>query len=406
MKLFKWEVMLVMASFLTFSLSSFAQETKKKEPKIYKEVSGNFKVDYRYFPEDGLYDGQHNEYFSMVFQPEIYLEWNKGKDILQFTGFGRIDQYDTKRTHADVRELYWQHIYKKWEVSVGVKKIFWGVTESNHVVDIINQSDALEGFDLEQKLGQPMVHASWSPKWGTLDFYAMTYFRQMKFPGPQGRLRPPFSVDQSRTTFEGNRDEYSPDLAVRWSNSMGIFDIGLSHFYGSSRAPLLETKDGVNFNTHYELINQSGLDLQASTGSMLWKGELIYRVSDRKSINAFTVGGEYTFSNIYKSGIDIGLMAEYNYDNRGIELISSMDDDFFFGTRFAFNDRQSTDFVGGVIIDRNNQSTRYVVEANRRIGDSWKFTIESSGFFNIAKSEFLYLLRNDSFIQFSLAKYF
>jgi len=382
-----------------------AQDTIQK-PKMHTEVSGKFGLDYRYFPDEPLYPGQHGSYISMLFQPEVYLDWDRGSQLLQFTGFARVDQYDTVRTHADIRELYWQVILNKWELSIGVKKIFWGVTESNHLVDIINQADALEGFDLEQKLGQPMIHASWSPDWGTIDLYAMTFFRQIRFPGPEGRLRPPFQLDYDNTTYESEFKEYNPDLAIRWSHSFNVFDIGISHFYGTSRLPLIQTSEGVTFTTYYELINQTGFELQASTGPMFWKTEIIYRQSKRQKIYAITVGGEYTFSNLSSSGIDIGLIAEYNYDERGAESLTGLDDDFFLGARIAGNDRQSTDLLGGIIIDRNSQNLRYFVEANRRLGNSWKVSIEGSGFGNISKTEFFYLLRNDSYVQFSLAKYF
>jgi len=370
------------------------------------EFSGNVRGDYRYFPDDALYPGQHQAYFSALFQPEIYLEWNRGKQFMQFTGFVRLDQYDSERTHADIRELYWLTIFKNWELSVGVKKIFWGVTESNHLVDIINQADVLEGIDLEQKLGQLMIHVSWSLKWGAIDLFAMTYFRQMKFPGREGRLRPPFELDYANTTYESELEEYNPDLAIRWSHSFSAFDIGISHFYGTSRLPLFQTTNGITFSPHYELINQTGIDIQVISGSMLWKAEIIYRQSKRKTITAFTVGGEYTFNNLFYSGIDLGLILEYNFDDRGIESINSLDDDFFFGTRIAVNDRQSTDLLGGIIIDRENQTLRYFVEANRRLGDSWKISIEAAGFSNIDPSEFLYLIRNDSYAQISLVKYF
>ena len=61
-----------------------------------------------------------------------------------------------------------------------------------------------------------MIHASWSPKWGTIDLYAMTFFRPMKFPVPQGRLRPPFELDEANTTYENDLEEYNPDLSIRW----------------------------------------------------------------------------------------------------------------------------------------------------------------------------------------------
>jgi hypothetical protein len=374
--------------------------------KMTSEISGSFGGDYRYFPKEGLYDGQENEYFSTVFKPEIYLEWNEGKQLLQFTGFARLDQYDTKRTHADLRELFFQSVFKKSEISIGVKKIYWGVTESNHLADVINQYDILEGFDTENKLGQPMIHYSTQRKWGQLDFMVMPYFREMKFPGPKGRLRPPFDFSQIQIKYESDNEEYNPDLAVRWSHSIGVFDIGVAQFYGTSRLPYFEQPDSTTFLMHYETMNRTGLDLQASTGSMLWKLEAIYRMSEREDIYAYTVGGEYTFSNLLQTGIDLGLIAEYSYDERGIAQITNLDDDLFLGTRVAFNDRQSSDLLGGVIIDQNNQTLQYFVEANRRLGDSWKMSLNASGFDNIDEQQFLYLLRNDGFVQFSLSKFF
>jgi hypothetical protein len=399
-------IWLIALSSLTWPSSKcLAQDTDQK-PKIHSELSGKFGLDFRYFPQEPLYLGQHGSYISVLFQPEFYMEWDKGRQLIQFTGFGRLDQYDVVRSHADIRELYWQIILKKWEISVGVKKIFWGVTESNHPVDIINQADALEGFDLEQKLGQPMVHVSWLSNWGTFDFYAMTFFREMQFPGYQGRLRPPFLINYDNTIYESPYKRYNLDLALRWSHSFSIFDLGISNFYGTSRLPLFAQTDGILFSPIYELMNQTGLDVQALTGPMIWKTEMIYRISRRKTIFGFTAGGEYTFGNIFHSGMDIGLIAEYNYDDRGIELINSLDDDFFFGTRLAFNDPQSSDFLGGIIIDRNNQTLRYFLEANRRLGESWKINVEVSGFENIPPTEFLYLVRNDSYIQFSLINFF
>ena len=53
-----------------------------------------------------------------------------------------------------------------------MRREFWGVTETAHRVDILNQTDQVESFDGEDKLGQPMVNFSWSKDWGTLDLYA------------------------------------------------------------------------------------------------------------------------------------------------------------------------------------------------------------------------------------------
>ena len=65
------------------------------------------------------------------------------------------------------------------------------MTESVHLVNVINQADVLEEIDGSAKLGQPMANLSWIQDWGVLDFYVMPYFREASFPGVKSRLRPP-----------------------------------------------------------------------------------------------------------------------------------------------------------------------------------------------------------------------
>jgi len=368
------------------------------------EISGNIQGDYRYFEAEGLYFGQEQEYFSSIFNPEIYVEWDNRNQLVQFKGFARLNQHDIEQTHWDIRELYYQKIIANWEVSVGKKQIYWGFTESNHLVNIINQDDFLEGNGVANKLGQSMIHISNYGDMGTIDVMVMNDFNPIQFPGAKGRLRPPFFIDYNSTTYESKDGKNNTDLAVRWSHSINAVDVGVSHFKGTSRTPLFTTTDGVNFAPHYELIDQTGLELQASSGSMLWKLEAIQRKSKRKTIQAYTIGGEYTL--VTKRGYDVGLLAEYNYDNRGAESITGLNDDIFVGLRIGLNDGQSTSFLGGMSKDNESGTISYFAEANRRLGDSWKVSAKAFGFKDVAKDEFLYLLRKDGFIEISLAKYF
>ena len=384
-------------------------------------LSGEIEATYRYFPDPALYAGQKDEYFATVFKPKYYFESGDGKHSFNFEGFAVLDQYDNKRTHADIRELYYRYVFKNFEVSLGAKKIYWGVAESNHLIDVINQADVLEGFDPEYKLGQPMLHLSIAPKWGTIDLMVMTYFRTLEFPGTPSRSRPPFSFDSDRIEYESENEEYNPDVAIRWSHSFSVFDIGIANFYGTNRLPLvrMDSLTG-SFFPYYEIINQSGIDLQAATGPMLWKVEALYRVSKdtvRDPITAFVLGGEYTFGNIFRSGADIGLLLEYSYDSRPIaESFNGLTNDMFFATRFALNDVQSTEFLGGVMIGMLNQADNtsgafsgsmvFNFSASRRLGQSWKLTVDGQFFDNVDQTEFLYFLRNDGFVRIGLAKFF
>lgn len=391
---------------LAIFLLGFLGMTNAQTSDLYSEFGLEIKADYRYFFQDGLYDGQRQHFPSLAIEPDLLLEWADGNQRLQFSGFARLD-VDGNRSHWDIRELYWQWVNNDWELSLGAKKIFWGVTESAHLVDIINQTDFVESFDGEQKLGQPMAHWSYAGNWGIVDVFVMPYFRKRQFPGEKGRLRTPFLLGKDAIGFEADAEEWHPDVAFRWSNSIGIFDLGTSYFYGNGREPVFQFKEeNGSFDIYYPLNHQVGLDVQAITGAWLWKLESIYRTNDFQNMVALAAGFEYTISNIKESGLDIGLISEYLFDSRDEMALSGLDNDLFIGSRLAFNDVQSTEILVGGIFDLGKSSKLFSIEANRRFGDSWKAELEARFFSNVAEEEFLYFIRDDSFLQFRLVKFF
>ncbi|NQY68506.1 MAG: hypothetical protein HRT72_12405 [Flavobacteriales bacterium] len=59
------------------------------------------------------------------------------------------------------------------------------------------------------------------------------------------------------------------------------------------------------------------------------------------------------------------------------------------------------------ILDRANGTLRYFAKGNRRIGSTWKATIEVSGFGYVVDSElFISQVQQDGYGQFSLSKFF
>ena len=107
------------------------------------------------------------------------------------------------------------------------------------MVDIINQTDAVESFDGEEKLGQPMVQFSFvTNKIGTFNFFYLPYHCKRTFAGEKGRFRFSVVIDKDDINYESGAKEWRQDLAFRWNHYFGAFDIGLSHFYGNGREPL------------------------------------------------------------------------------------------------------------------------------------------------------------------------
>lgn len=396
-----WKILVgFVLALILLTMELLAQDKEE----VYSDFRAEVSADYRYFFNEGLYPGQEQGYLSFAFKPEYVREWADGKYSLKFMGFGRIDQRDYRRTHFDIRELYWQVVQGDAELSIGLKKVFWGVTESAHLVDVINQTDVVESFDGEEKLGQPMIHYSYLSNFGTLDFFLLPYFRKQAFPGRRGRLRTPFILDGTSFEFESRAEEYRPDVAFRYSHFFGPFDVGISHFFGTSRDPIVS--DLTTFRPIYGVMHQTGLDLQATTGPLLWKLEVINRLNDLQDVFALVTGVEFTFGNIRNSGIDWGIIGEYLYDNRDNLTLSSLQNDVFIGSRIGFNDVQDTEILFGGIFDLEYSTRLYSLEANRRIGQTWNIEAEARLFSKVDQEEFLYLLREDSFMQFSLTKYF
>lgn len=374
------------------------------QEKPYQDFSADVELEERFFFNEGLYEGQKQNYLSIALKPEYFVEWNNGRSSFKVALFGRYDQYDENRTHADIRELYWRLVRDNQELSVGLKEIYWGVTESAHLVNVINQTDVVESFDGEAKLGQPMIHYSVVKNFGTFDAFIMPYFRTPVFPGEEGRLRTPFLIDADDIPFESDMEEFHPDVTFRWSHFFGMFDVGLSHFYGTSRQPLI--KQGEAFELQFALVNQTGLDLQATTGPVLWKLETIYNSNDIKDYTALAAGFEYTFGNVGGKGLDIGLLGEYLYDSRDELAFNSLQNDVFTGIRLAFNDMSDSQLLAGAIIDFQKGSQLISVEGSRRFGETWTIELEGRFFKNVSDEEFIYFMRRDSFLRLVVSKYF
>jgi len=390
---------------ILFSFSVIAQEDENKD--ITHDFEIELEAEYRFFPKEGQFSNQKDNFPSFSILPEYSIEWNKGNESINAAAFFRLD-VDDARTHWDIRELYYQKAKGNWELNLGLKKIFWGVTESNHLVDIINQTDQVESFDNEDKLGQPMAQFTWiSNKFGTFDFFYLPYHRKRTFAGTEGRFRFPVVIDKDDINYESGAEEWRQDFAFRWNHYFGAFDIGLSHFYGNGREPLFNFDSSGNINAFYPVINQTGLDLQVTHNAFLWKLESIYRSSRAQDFFALTAGLEYTFSNIDGNGLDIGVLSEYLYDERNELALNALQNDVFFGSRIAFNDTQDTTILIGSMSDLKSSSKIFSIEASRRIGSSWTAEIEARIFSNIDSQEFILSnFREDSFFRLSISKYF
>jgi len=339
-------------------------------------------VEGRYFQEEGEFGKSQNNGSAWI-KPEFYYEWNDGYDRLSLVGYYRHDENDDERTHGDLREANWLHIGEYWETRIGVGKVYWGVTESQHLVDIINQTDLVESPDGEEKLGQPLFRFSTAQDQVVLDFYVLPFFRERLFPGPDGRMGLPFELDLDTTIYESNQEENHIDLAFRYAIIGDDFEVSLSYFTGTSREPIhIFNNDASNpkLVPYYPLIEQTGLVMQLIQEGWLFKFEGIVRSGFGDRYSAVTTGFEYTQGGVFGSDIDIGWLLEGLWDERGDEAQSFLERDVFLGWRWAFNDINSTEFLMGAIYDIESGEQLYSLEASRRLFDVFTVNLEIRAF--------------------------
>jgi hypothetical protein len=251
-----------------------------------------------------------------------------------------------------------------------------------------------------------MINLALINDWGTVDLFFLTGFRERTFPGSESRLRSIPAVDTQRARFEQKGALRHLAYAIRWSHAIGDWDIGLAHFYGTGREPTLLPEKNVAGETvlipYYQLINQTSIDLQATKGSWLWKLESFVRSGQGPTFIAATGGMEYSFFNLFDSGLDLGFVVEYMYDSRGLRYRteqSLFQDDFLAAIRLGFNDVQNTEILAGVIFDRKDGSKFWNLEASRRFGDSWTVDLEVRLFSGIKQNSPAFALSRDNHIR-------
>jgi len=157
---------------------------------------------------------------------------------------------------------------------------------------------------------------------------------------------------------------------------------------------------------HYDLIHQTGTDIQATKGNWLFKFEALRR-SGQGDTYVATVGGfEYTFVGIFDTVLDLGVLSEYHYDDRGEDTQSLFNNDIFAGSRLAFNDAQDAAVLAGISSDLDGRSKFFNVEASRRLGNRWKIEAELRIFWDVERSDPFFGIHQDDYLQIEVARFF
>ncbi|MEJ6612000.1 MAG: hypothetical protein QNL64_01760, partial [Porticoccus sp.] len=263
-------------------------------------------------------------------------------------------------------------------------------------------------LDQEDKLGQPMISLALQKDWGLLSFYLLPYFRERSFPGVNGRLRAASPVDADNAKYESGNKRKHLDFALRYSHYFGDIDLGLHYFNGTNRDPRL----GVGANNsdvvlNYDQIEQIGLDLQYTRGSWLWKLESFVRDGYEESFFASIAGFEYTFYQVFEGAGDVGVLLEYQYDNRSsYEAATSADNDVFIGARWVLNNMQDGSILAGVVVDNKTSEAFYSIEAESRLKEDVVLELQVRLIAHSEPGESFHPFSRDNYIQLQINRFF
>lgn len=401
---------------------------------------------------------------SAAASAELFHEWHDGRERISAELFARHDVRDDSRSHADVRELYYEQLGETVEFRAGWRRVFWGVTESRHLVDIINQSDFVEDLDNEIKLGQPMLDAAFIGGAGTVELFLMPYQRARTFPGEDGHPQLPYPVAPGEARYASRRGQHHLDAALRFETSIGAADLGLSYFDGTAREPdilpcLRRGSDFVGTETqancdllsavaipqsplpdvvtdllqqlgllpsdeevaaqivaevernlvlapYYDRVRQLGVDAQVLIGGWAWKLEAVHREAGRGSSSAAVGGFEYSFAGFFDTGWDVGLLMELLYEDRDGLLDARYNHDGFVGLRVSLNDAASTTLLGGVLADRSGKDRVFQLEGNRRIGEAWRLNLKWRDFSAVPRDSLAAFLADEDMLSMSIERFF
>lgn len=375
------------------------------------ELRGYIEPEARIFTETASSSRQQDATLSIAGEVTAQYLWDDNDQTFVFTPFARLDQHDGERSHWDIREARYAYYADEWEFRIGFDKVFWGVTEAVHLVDVVNQTDFIEDpVKQEVKLGQPMMRLRTVRSFGTLEAFLLPYFRERTFPGREGRPATDIPVERELTRYESGAEEWHPDFTGRYSNTFGDFDLGVSYFQGTARDPILQPAlDGggnLVLAPYYAQMKQASLDLQATIGPWLYKFEGFGRRERGDDYAAATGGIEYTFYGAFGTDGDLGTVVEYAYDTRGMNQRNPYQNDAFVALRWAANDIATTSMLGGAVIDTETGALGFRFSGERRIAADYRLSIEAYFFADVPPRDPVYNIADDDYVQIRIARYF
>lgn len=221
-------------------------------------------------------------------------------------------------------------------------------------------------------------------------------------------MRASLPVDTHHPIFESGAEEKHIDYAASYTHDWNELDISFHAFHGTSREPAFVVNPaGTHLLPAYSIISQAGTGLRYTTGQWTWKFEGLVREGQGKFFQAYIAGLHYIFSNFLGSDADLGLMAEYSYDNRNAAGgFTSFDKDMFSGSWISLHDEHKTVLSATSTVDVDTQESFLNFQMNSHITGDTEIEFMGRVFTNVPVDGEIYPAKRDDHIQLRLIRHF
>lgn len=276
-------------------------------------------------------------------------------------------------------EFYWLSELDGFDITLGKAKQYWGIMETRNLVDVINTTDYLQGYNSSEKLAQNMLKIGIPSTSSQIDLYLLEGGEPRQFYEEPTRFEPLQVVDDPRYSEHTSNSDI--DLAARYWYYDDNLEVAFTLFKGTTRTPLIIEEGGKNFPYYYEIFQQ-GLELLFVDDRTLYKLEAVSIKGDGNDDDfvGASVGVEYAISRFYKKS-DLTLVGEYHVDDKDPQsAMVSFDDYVMLGGLMSFNDVYLSTFSAGVTFLRDDLD-HYFYTLEGDIGLHEKVRLKVSGTF-------------------------
>ncbi len=332
------------------------------------EYKGNIGFESQYFSHD--IKGKRDS--SLALRLEVEFKYKLGNSEIAMELKGIFDKEDENRRYVDFNELYYKYNFDDSDILIGRNIRFWGALEFYNLVDIFNTKDFLDNpFDYDSKLG------SWN--------VAFTHYLENSEISLIVKLKEENQPMQDRDSIyyflpqdynENLKSKNRPSVFLKYSGSGDELQIDYSLIYlnGFDNNRYLSFENAKLRQNAY-IVNKFLSYATLVLDSTIYKGEFSYTLSDDEKISNYTevgVGLEHTLYSFYDNK-DLGLLVEYYKNDSNTQ--SFFANDLTLGFRLSVNDMSSSEILGGISIDLENQEKIMFIKYDTRVYEKYKLAL-------------------------------